>query len=110
MLLRLGLDLGRGAGHVPSRCVVTGGVREGVPCGGERLGDVGCADGHHDGYGHVLAAFALPHACVGVTVRYPYTAGRGQAGRRGGQGSRAIVTGKLRQRSYETKEGEKRTV
>ena len=44
------------------------------------------------------------------TDRYPYTAGRGQAGRRGGQGSRAIVTGKLRQRSYETKEGEKRTV
>jgi hypothetical protein len=41
---------------------------------------------------------------------YPDTAGRGQAGRRGGQGSRAIVTGKLRQRPYETKEGEKRTV
>jgi single-stranded DNA-binding protein len=40
----------------------------------------------------------------------PDTAGRGQAGRRSGQGSRAIVTGKLRQRSYETKEGEKRTV
>jgi len=54
--LQLGLDFGLGAGDIPSGQVGGGGPAEGIPCDGERLGDVGGVNYEQDPYRHVIPA------------------------------------------------------
>lgn len=67
LLLRLRLDFRPGAGKVPPGQVAAGGILEGVPGDGERLGDVGGVNRNQDLYCYeVPAAPALEFdACLG---------------------------------------------
>jgi hypothetical protein len=55
-LLQLRLDFRPGAEKIPTGQVVVSGPVEGVPCDGERLGDVGGVNREQDSHGHVVPA------------------------------------------------------
>ena len=58
-LLRLGLDVGCGSSHLPADDVVCGGVGEGVPRDGQRVGHIGGGDRQRDRY----RTYSAPRRC-----------------------------------------------